>query len=85
MSNFRETRYRLLLGHLNELADQLINEEPIAPAALEEQTVRLLAGCSHGAAATPCQQVGPAPILRVDEVDMAALAETAAVHGVSQS
>lgn len=44
MSNVWETRYRLMLEQLEELADQLRGNEPIAPAALEEQTVRLLAG-----------------------------------------
>lgn len=44
MSNVWETRNRLLLEYLEKLADQLSGGEPIAPAALEEQTVRLLAG-----------------------------------------
>lgn len=43
MSNVWETRYRLLLEHLEELTDELRGNEPIVPAALEEQTVRLLA------------------------------------------
>lgn len=44
MSAVWETRYRLLLEHLEELVDQLRSEEQIAPEALEEQVVRLLAG-----------------------------------------
>jgi hypothetical protein len=44
VSNVWETRYRLLLEHLEELTDQLRSNEPIASAALEEQAVRLLAG-----------------------------------------
>lgn len=44
MSIVWETRYRLLLEQLEELADQLRNKQQIAPVALEEQTVRLLAG-----------------------------------------
>lgn len=44
MSNVWETRYRLLLEQLEELADQLSGEEPIEPAVLTGQTVRLLAG-----------------------------------------
>ncbi len=44
MSNVWETRYRLLLEHLEELANQLRRDGTIASTALEEQTVRLLAG-----------------------------------------
>lgn len=44
MSNVWETRYRLLLERLEELAGQLRSEEEIVPAALEEQTERLLTG-----------------------------------------
>ena len=33
-----------MLEQLNELADQLRSKQPIAPAALDEQAVRLLAG-----------------------------------------
>jgi hypothetical protein len=44
VSNVWQTRHRLMLERLDELVDQLRKEEPIAPAVLEEQTVRLLAG-----------------------------------------
>lgn len=44
MSNVWETRQLLMLERLDELADRLRSKQPIAPAALEEQTVRLLAG-----------------------------------------
>jgi len=44
VNNVWQTRHRLMLEQLNELADRLRSEEPIAPAALEEQAVRLLAG-----------------------------------------
>ena len=43
MSNVWETRYRLLSERLEQLADRLTTEQPIATADLEEQTVRLLA------------------------------------------
>ena len=42
MSNVWETRYRLLLEQFDELADQIRSKEQVAPAILEEQTVRLL-------------------------------------------
>lgn len=44
MSNVWQTRHRLMLQQLEKLADQLRNKEPIAPAVLEEQTVRLVVG-----------------------------------------
>jgi hypothetical protein len=44
VSNVWETRYRLVLEQLDELADQLRSKQQVAPAVLEEQTVRLLAG-----------------------------------------
>jgi hypothetical protein len=44
VSNVWQTRYRLLLEQLEELADQLSGEEPITQPVLEDQTVRLLAG-----------------------------------------
>ena len=44
MSNVWETRHRLLLEQFDELADQIRSKEQVAPAILEEQTVRLLAG-----------------------------------------
>lgn len=44
MSNVWQTRHRLILERLDELAAQLRMDEKIAPATLEEQTVRLLAG-----------------------------------------
>jgi hypothetical protein len=44
VSNVWQTRYRLLLEQLEALADQLRNEEAIAPPVLEERTIRLLAG-----------------------------------------
>lgn len=44
MSNVWQTRHRLMLERLEELADQIRGKEPIVPTALEEQTVRLLAG-----------------------------------------
>lgn len=44
MSSVWETRNRLLLEQLEKLTDQLRSEEPIGPAELKEQTVRLLAG-----------------------------------------
>jgi hypothetical protein len=44
VSNVWQTRHRLMLERLEELADQLRSKEPIAPAVLEGQTVRLLAG-----------------------------------------
>jgi hypothetical protein len=43
VSNVWETRYRLLSERLEQLADRLTTEQPIATADLEEQTVRLLA------------------------------------------
>ncbi len=44
MSNVWQTRHRLILERLDELAGQLRSKEPLAPAVLEEQTVRLLVG-----------------------------------------
>jgi hypothetical protein len=44
VSNVWQTRYRLLLEQLEELADQISGEEPITQPVLEDQTVRLLAG-----------------------------------------
>lgn len=44
MSNVWETRCRVLLERLEELADRLRRKEPIAPGVLAEETVRLLAG-----------------------------------------
>lgn len=44
MSNVWETRYRLVLERLEEIADQLRGEEQISSIVLEEQMVRLLAG-----------------------------------------
>lgn len=44
MSDVWQTRHRLMLERFEKEADQLRSDEPIAPAALEEQTVRLLAG-----------------------------------------
>ena len=44
MSNVWETRNRLILEYLEKLADQLRSGEPIAPAELEEQLLRLLVG-----------------------------------------
>lgn len=43
MSNVWQTRRRLMLEELDGLANRLRNNEPITPATLEEQTVRLLA------------------------------------------
>ena len=43
MSNVWETRYRLLLEQFEQLADQLSDNKPEEPTALEEQTLRLLA------------------------------------------
>lgn len=43
MSNVWETRNRLLLEQLERLVGKLRSTEPIPAAALEEQTVRLLA------------------------------------------
>lgn len=40
MSSVWETRNRLVLEYIERLADQLRSKEPIAPPALEEQTVR---------------------------------------------
>lgn len=44
MSNVWQARHRLMLERFEELADRFRNEQPIAPRALEEQTVRLLTG-----------------------------------------
>ncbi len=44
MSSVWETRYRLLLEQLEELANQLRSKGPVDPPALEEQTMRLLIG-----------------------------------------
>lgn len=44
MSNIWETRHRLVLEYLEKLVDQLRSEERVAPAELEEQLLRLLAG-----------------------------------------
>jgi hypothetical protein len=44
VSTVWETRHRLLLERLETLARQLRQDEELAPATLEEQTVRLLAG-----------------------------------------
>lgn len=44
MSNVWQTRRRLMLERLEELANRLRSDEEIASAVLEEQTVRLLAG-----------------------------------------
>ncbi len=44
MSNVWQTRHRLLREQLDELADQLRSKQQVAPAVLEEQAVRLLAG-----------------------------------------
>jgi hypothetical protein len=46
---------RLMLERLEQLASQLKKKQQVAPAALEEQTVRLLTGMGHGAPAAPCQ------------------------------
>ena len=43
MSNVWETRSRLFLEELEKLVEWLSSDAPRAPAALEEQTVRLLA------------------------------------------
>lgn len=43
MSNVWETRHRLFLEELQKLAEWLCDDEPRAPAVLEEQTARLLA------------------------------------------
>jgi hypothetical protein len=44
VTNVWETRYRLLVERLEALALQLRANEAVAPTALEEHTVRLLAG-----------------------------------------
>jgi len=44
VSNVWQTRRRVLLEQLEELAGKLRSEEPIPPAVLKEQTTRLLAG-----------------------------------------
>lgn len=44
MSNVWEIRNRLLVEHLEKLADQLRSEEPIALEDFKEQLVRLLTG-----------------------------------------
>lgn len=81
MSNVWETRYRLLVEQVEALAVQLRAEEPIDPSALEAQTVRLLAGVMT-LQATPRQQTRPVQLLWMDETGMAAVAQTAAMHGV---
>jgi hypothetical protein len=43
VSDVWEIRNRLILAYLEKLANQLRSKEPVAPAQLEEQTVRLLA------------------------------------------
>ncbi|MGH3814795.1 MAG: hypothetical protein ACRDUV_20510 [Pseudonocardiaceae bacterium] len=43
MSNVWGTRHRLLREQLEQLADRLSGVEPLAPAIVEEKTVRLLA------------------------------------------
>jgi hypothetical protein len=43
VSDVWKTQNRLILEYLEKLAHQLRNEEPVAPAQREEQTVRLLA------------------------------------------
>jgi len=42
VNNVWQTRHRLVLEQLEKLADQLRGKQQIAPAVLEEQTVRLL-------------------------------------------
>jgi hypothetical protein len=44
VTNVWETRHRLLLERLETLARQLREDQPIAPTALQEQAIRLLAG-----------------------------------------
>jgi hypothetical protein len=44
VSNVWETRHRLVLEYLEKLAGQFRSKEQVAPAELEEQVVRLLAG-----------------------------------------
>jgi hypothetical protein len=44
VSNVWETRNRLLWEHLEQLTERLRGKEPIEPAEIREQTVRLLAG-----------------------------------------
>jgi hypothetical protein len=44
VSNVWQTRRRVLLQQLKELAGKLRHEEPIPPTVLKEQTTRLLAG-----------------------------------------
>lgn len=44
VSNVWQARRRLMLERLEELSEQLRSGQPIAPAALEEQAVRLLTG-----------------------------------------
>jgi hypothetical protein len=44
VSNVWQTRHRLMLEQLDELADRLRSKQQVAPAVLEEQTVRLLGG-----------------------------------------
>jgi hypothetical protein len=43
VSNVWETRYRLLLEQFEQLANQLSDDKPEEPTALEEQALRLLA------------------------------------------
>jgi hypothetical protein len=43
VSSLWETRYRLVLQQLGELAERLSGAKPMAPAALEEWIVKLLA------------------------------------------
>jgi hypothetical protein len=44
VNNVWQTRHRLMLEQLEELADRLRTGQQVAPAVLEEQAVRLLAG-----------------------------------------
>lgn len=44
VNNVWETRYRLIMERLEELAERLSSGEPIALSTLEEQTARLLTG-----------------------------------------
>jgi hypothetical protein len=44
VNNVWQTRRRLLIEKLDELADQLRSDEPIAPTVQKEHTIRLLVG-----------------------------------------
>src|SRR5262249_61965623 len=44
MSDVWQTRHRLIIEQLERLADELRSEQQVAPAVLEEQATRLLAG-----------------------------------------